>query len=494
MVNEIKVFVFLLLVSLSSVAEEVLNKEQMNKEQLVLFTDKTESALGRPIRAELYGISLKNKLDEISLKQLKNNFAVVIESFVSNTTDKRWPDQPIQILQLKLYPRYVGKITIPQLTISKLSSQEKSLNIIEGNTSVPEVTFSSIEPYEREQIQVHIKITSSDSTSRLSFKDSAVVKGFDYKPLLFKRTRQKNGNYLLEIGCAITPLKNGTYNLELPPIEYSLSGVARKRFFLPVKKIMSKILPRYLPPTIPVGKVLIKSNLSPAGILQKDSISYWNIFLQGQVSHSYKLPPVLRQLKSNEQIQILPVKSTHSNNVTNELLTSTVIHSIPFKALQNGFLTLPELRFQYFDPESEKINTVIYKEKRVFVLGIYARSIVIIVFLLLVFWVIWLIHKKWIKIKYSKNKREQAIELLKNPDHANDIRVALQLLAQSEFWPVNLTVSQWKSLWINKYQAEEKFDILIDEISCALYSSSLEHNLTELAENLRMLINNKKIL
>jgi len=55
-------------------------------------------------------------------------------------------------------------------------------------------------------------------------------------------------------------------------------------------------------------------------------------------------------------------------------------------------------------------------------------------------------------------------------------------------------VSQWKSLWINKYQAEEKFDILIDEISCALYSSSLEHNLTELAENLRMLINNKKIL
>jgi len=36
--------------------------------QLILITDKEESELGRPIRAELYGISLKTKIANIKLE------------------------------------------------------------------------------------------------------------------------------------------------------------------------------------------------------------------------------------------------------------------------------------------------------------------------------------------------------------------------------------------------------------------------------------------
>lgn len=483
MVSQIKIFVFLILASSSVVAEE-----KLNKKQLVLFIDKTESALGRPVRVELYGISLNTKLSDINLKGLKKNFGVVIDSSVSNTTDERWPNKSIQILQLKLYPRYIGKITIPKLESGKLYSKKKIINVVEGKTSIPELTFSSYAPYEHQQIQLHIKIISSDSTSRLSFKKDAVIKGFEYKPLQFKRTKQGNGRYLLQIGWTLTPLKSGTYKLELPPVEYSVSGVLRKRFFLPFNKVISKKLPQYLPPTIPVGKVSIQSEISPSGLLQKDSISYWKIRLQGQLSNAYKLPPVLRQLKSNDQIQFLPADSERTSHATNELFTSTVIHSIPFKALQNGFLTFPEIRYQYFDPENEKIKTIIYKKESIFVIGAFVRGVVIILFLLLASWTIWLSHKKWKKLKYSKHKREQAIELLNNPSHTLDIREAIHLLSQSEFWPVNLTISQWGEMWESKYQTKSDFKILINDLSSALYSPNSSHNLNEIAENLRALL------
>ena len=190
--------------------------------QLVLFTDKTETELGRPLRVELYGIALKNKLTEIDLNALKKEFGVVVDYSTADTRDARWPNKSVQIMRFKLYPRQAGKNVIPVLSIDNIFSQKKIISVSNGKTSIPDIRLSSNKPYEQQQFLVHFKLISANSTARLKINENSVVNGFESLPLPFERIRQENGTYLLQTGWALTALKSGPQQLELPPVEYSV--------------------------------------------------------------------------------------------------------------------------------------------------------------------------------------------------------------------------------------------------------------------------------
>ena len=299
------------------------------EQQLILFTDKTESVIGRPIRIDLYAISLKEKISEINLRPLKHNFGVVTDYIISETTDKRWPGKSIQILKLKLYPRKTGKIIIPRISSDGIHTTEKTLNIIKGKPDLPEIKFSKKTPFERQQIIVTFTVNSTESTSRLSLMDTIESRNFESIKLPFKRYKIKPGVYQLQIGLSLSALKSGSLSLELPPIEYSVSGVSRKKFYSPIKDINFKPLPSYLPPTIPVGKVSIQSKPPSDKLLKSESIYYWNVSLKGLLNSTYELPAILRQLKSNSNIKFFPAESIRSSNTTVNSLISIVNHSIP---------------------------------------------------------------------------------------------------------------------------------------------------------------------
>lgn len=467
------------------------SENNINSEQLVLFTDKSESILGRPIRVDLYGIDLKSKISDINLAVLNENFGVVIDYIINDTGDKRWPNKKIQILKFKLYPRKTGSVRIPKVSTKNVSSQEKMILVTKGKTSSPLIIFMKNKPYEREQFIVHVKVLSTDSTSRLSIDKNPVFEGFSSMPLPFERSKNKEGVYVLKIGWALSALKSGDLKLKLPPVEYSVSGVSRKKFFLPLKIINIKALPLYLPPTIPIGKIYIQSELSKNGLFLSDSIAYWNIKLTGNLNNSYKLPPILRQVKSNSQIKFLPVNSTRSKKVTNNSLISIVNHSIPFKALNSRFLTFPEIQLQYFDPVNGKINTLIHKAKGIFVLSILWRIFFSLIITFIFIYIFRLSYKKWKCFKFSQTKREQAIQVLQD-NKVKNIRKSIRLLIESECWPKNITVTQWGEYWKNKYQVSNDFDIFIERLSSCFYSTSEEHNVDRLSSQLLILIKNKK--
>lgn len=480
----------LLILLLNNICYSAIN---IDSEKLILYTDKSESILGRPIRVDLYGVNLKTKISDINLAVLNENFGVVIDYVINNTSDKRWPNKKIQILKFKIYPRQTGSVRIPGISTKNVSSQEKIILVTKGKTSSPLIILPKNIPYEQQQTIIQVKVLSADSSSRLSIDKNPIIEDFASKPLPFERSKNKEGMYVLKTGWALTALKSGQLNLKLPPVEYSVSGVSRKKFFLPSKLINIKALPLYLPPTIPIGKISIQSELSQNGLLQSDSISYWNIKLTGNLNNSYKLPPILRQIKSNSQIKFLPVNSTRSIKTTNNSLISVVNHSIPFKALKSGFLAFPEIQLQYFDPTNGKINTLTHKAKGAFVLSLFWRIFSSLLIVLIFIYISRISYKKWKSFKFSQAKREHAIQALQD-NKIEGIRESIRLLIESEYWPQNITVTQWGEYWKNKYRVNNGFDDFIKTLSSYFYSTSEEHNTDDLSLQLLTLIKDKNKL
>jgi len=483
-VNSLRLIVILLLFL-------TLNNIGFAAPQLLLFTDKVKSSLGRPIRAELYGLSLNTKITEVNLERLNVNFGVVTEYVINDTRDDRWPDKKIQILKLKLYPRRSGSIQIPSLSANNIVSKKQTIQITKGKTGEPTLYFSTQSPYNRQQVIVLVSVLSSEANSRLTIKERQTMNGVDSTPLHFKRFKNNNGTYRLQIGWGISALKSGELKLNFPPVEYSVSGVSRKQFYLPIRKIKVKPLPAYLPATIPVGKITVHSNLLPKYFLKTDSFSYWDIKISGQLNNAYSLPPILRQIKSSKQIQFLPSNTVRSANATEDNMVSTAHYSIPFKALKSGFLTLPDIKIQYFDPESGKIITFIHQIQSVFVLSVFWRSLIIIVCGLLLIFIFIKGRGHWQRLKLSKLYRKQALNLLQYNDSIKYIRQATQLLAEAERWPKNITVSQWAEFWQDKYKVDSRFENLINQLSSLLYSSDKDIDIKKISQQMLALVNNR---
>ncbi len=459
--------------------------------QLFLFTDKTESALGRPIRAELYGISLSSQITKVDIEGLNENFGVITDYVSNDTRDNRWPGKKIQILKLKLYPRRSGKVLIPSLSIKNISSNEKLLHIINDKTGEPELFFSTKTPYQRQQTIALLSVNTSEENSRLTVKEGQTIKNVDSTPLQFKRIKNTNGTYNLQIGWAISALKKGPLTLNFPPVEYSVSGVLRKKFYLPIKKISIKALPVYLPPTIPVGKITIHSKLPDKLLLKTDSLSYWNITISGKTNNTYNLPPVLRKIKDNQHIHFLPANTLRSVKVSKANLISVVEYSIPFKPLKNGSLTLPAIKIQYFNPENGKIITLIHKSTNKFVLSMFWQVLLLILGGLLLISLFIKARKHWQQLKYSKQKREEALYLLQKNKNIESIRKSIQLLAEAENWPTNTTISQWAKFWKSKYKVESSFEYLIEQLSSLLYSSKNNISKKNISQQILALVNNR---
>ena len=463
--------------------------------KLILFTDVTKSTLGRPIRVELYGISLKTKITNIKLTHLNKNFGVVVDYTINDISDKRWPNQSVQILKLKLYPRQTGSILIPRIRYNNIHSDEKMIRITKGKTGEPKIRLSANSPYERQQIIALVTITSNNSTARLSIKKNFEINDFESAVLPFKRLKNKNGTYQLQIGWALTALKSGRLKLELPAIEYSISGVSRKQFYLPAKIIYIKTLPLYLPPTIPVGKITIQSQLSRDGLLRSDSLIYWDIKLNGNLNNAYSLPPILRQIKSTGHIKFSPITSERSLQATENRLISTVVHSIPFKALESGFLKLPEIKLQYFDPDDGKIKILFHQSKKIFVLTLFWRSLITVLIILFLAYALNTSYKTWQRFKFSKFKRQQAIQILQeDQNNLKKVRESIRLLSEAEYWPKNSSMSQWGKCWANKYQVNNDFESLINMLSAYFYNKKTNCDENELNFRLLELIQNRKKL
>ena len=72
------------------------------------------------------------------------------------------------------------------------------------------------------------------------------------------------------------------------------------------------------------------------------------------------------------------------------------------------------------------------------------------------------------------------------------IRESIFLLSEAEYWPKNITISQWEEYWKRKYQVSDNFEELIAEISFFLYGSNKACDTLKLSTQLLALIKERK--
>ena len=460
--------------------------------KLFLFIEKSDYMLGRPIRAELYGIELKTKITDINLSKLNESFGVLTDYSINDTSDERWPNQSVQILKFKLYPRYTGKIIIPHLNVNDLQTKKREVEISLGETGEPKISSSTNMPYVRQQFILNISIKSDDSTSRLSIREDFKINGFESTSLPFSRIKEKNGKYTNKIGWALTALKSGEQKIELPPIEYSVSGVLRKQFYLPQNVVNIKPLPSYVPPTLPIGKISLESQPPYAWLIQTNTLAYWKINIRGEVNNAYRLPAILRKIRTNSDFQFLPVNSKHLSEISNNNLLSVTNHTIPFKALSSGFLKLPNLTIQYFDPDKGEIKDITYESSRIFVLGLFWQIILGTFVLYLLYNLFNVIYRKAINLKISKEKRKKALGFLQDIKNTTQIKESMKLIAEAECWPKNITICQWGDSWKKKYKVNDSFGDLMQKTSSLFYSLETNNDISELGLQLYSVVKNRK--
>jgi hypothetical protein len=360
---------------------------------------KSSGELGRPVYLKIIGEELKTDLSKLSLHSLNEQFVldskdldteIVVKTY-ANGKQKNNALLRRQTLSLKLYPRHTGELLIPSFSIDKHSSTEKTIKIqhaaTDGELISMDWNLTSSEVWQREQIIVSLTLTTPEEFAIIKLAKQS-VDGIEITPLPVNREwieDEQGGRSKITAGWSLLPLKSGNLEIDLPAIEYHLSGVIRRTFYLPKIKLKIRPLATYLPPTIPVGKVNIKSSITPAGILNTNDLAYWNISIESKSLTPYWLPPVLRQIKSNDNIFFFPATSKRSMHPDSSGVRGRVNHTIPFKPLSNGLTNLPSLKIQYFDPTTGKLESVVQQTKRPISMGNATRILAIFILLNLYF-------------------------------------------------------------------------------------------------------------
>ena len=377
---------------------------------LELESDKAE--LGLPVTASLYGVSLDSRLSEIDLAVLRKDFGVVKKDDVNIIRDSRWPGQDVQQLQLLLYPRKQGTLVIPPLILDRLRTSEQAVHIGPGmvDTSPIEydITVSATSAWERQQILVTVDITTADKFSSLH-TDEIAVPGFEVVRIPASRSILPTGKRLLRTGWALFPLAAGQYKPELPPIKYQLNGVFKRFYYLPDMNIDVRALPPYIPPTIPVGKVTIKSAIKPGYLLTTNNTAYLDVQLAGQAVLPYGVPPVLRQLQSSADVHFLSTDSERMTAPDNLGIHATVNHQVPFKAVANGTLVMPVIQYHYFDPVSARLVSVQHELPGMFALSLFWQGTLLLLALLLTAFLVRTFYVYWQRRQDYRRQREQAL-------------------------------------------------------------------------------------
>lgn len=458
--------------------------------RLEIDLDRTQTELGHAISAEIRGDGLAESLHGLSVQSLEQDFGVVIHEYSSSGPTPDHPAGESQLLTLRLYPRRTGRLMLSALRLGELRTTTHAIDVSDGATGGKPITLatsvSSASVWARQQVIVQVEITTPDRFASLHV-DPVDVPGFEAIPLPPSRQHANSGGEartVLRAGWALFALTAGSRSVALPPIKYRLGGKFQRVYYLPHVQLDVQALPPYLPPVIPVGRVSMTSTLESPGLLNTGEVAYWNLTLSGDALPPHWLPPVLRQIKPGDRLDILPAESRRTATPDNKGVHGRTVHQIPVKPLANGWLALPQIRIQYFDPDSGRLVTVAHAPPAAFVLSTAWRFTLGALFVLLAF-VIGARLLRYLRGRlHYRRKRREALECLADAQDTPGLRRALAMLADAEDWPGNQSISAWAVRWRRRFRTGPGFPALLARLSSACYSAVPDPDLTGLKHQL----------
>lgn len=433
--------------------------------------------LGQTLQGKLIAIDSTIALSDLDLKALQNDFVVITHTGALNDNElQRYPQENVQVLELELYPRHSGVLTIPPINLGQAQSRVQTITVNpameSGSTIDVHMQISDHQVWQRQQIVINVEVKSPQAFFTLE-TESFKLPGFEIVPLKTqKQSLHGDAHYRTRVtmGWALFPLIAGDYTVDPPMIGYRLGGRIQRRFPLSRIEIRVRQLPAYIPPNMPVAKVNIRSSVTPTGMLKTDTLSYWTVTLTAQGTLPYWLPPVLNKIQNTAGIEFLPAQTKRSEQLGKAGVFAKVVHQIPFKARHSGNVPLPILNVQYFDPSSGRIESLNYHPTQPLAMSTMVLTLLLLCMSAAVIWTIRVLFRHSNVYLHRRRLIRHAMNKISQADTAVDIIIGLRHYATAQGWSTNLSVADFVSIWRQHYHLTDSMLEALHAISYSAYS------------------------
>lgn len=280
---------------------------------------------------------------------------------------------------LRLYPRRVGNMVLGAIAMGGAIAQPVRIKVNaavrNGIDGTPHWLPLPSSIWQGQTIAVSI-IQNSLHPSNQVVIEAGLFPGF-YVQQLNDKTELQETIKTVQLRWLFTAQTTGLMQLEAPAIEQR--GRGRWRFYLPRATIKVKPLPSYIPPTVPVGKLTIRT-----GVSQVDQKPVWTVELQNKGQLTEEIYGIRRQLSelTGTPVEVIKVSGYHPDK--DNPMTAAHRYSVPVPDWSMGFINGPEITVQYFDVDEGRIKSVTGSLPGVWYVTRLWRNVLLLVFGLIV--------------------------------------------------------------------------------------------------------------
>ena len=268
-----------------------------------------------------------------------------------------------------------------------------------------------------------------------------------------RQSRAVAGTTLTEyrVGWVFYPRVTGPVELELPPLRFRRDGLVTHRIELPRIRLQVRPLPRFVPPTLPIGPLALEVEAPKGMLLRRGRLEFLRLRILGEAPPGQSLSGLLRQFRSDERVTFYPPRDRTQEEGGWRDGRHATVYEIPCASRATGPAPLPVLRLQYFDPGTGKLVT------RHQALGRY---------LSLPRWLLWagmLLLALGVALSLRALYRviarrlrtwrgyRTALRVLRRAQTPAELKDALMEIAAAETWSRNLTLAAWLRHWAGRY-------------------------------------------
>ena len=282
---------------------------------------------------------------------------------------------------------------------------------------------SAQQVWQRQQVLITLEVITDDPFSRLEV-DSFKQQGFSIIPFDLQRV-EANKQTTLTLKWAVFPFVSGKHLLQLPRVRYRPNSGRKQTLALETPVLTVRRLPVYVPPTMPVGNIELASYWDEDWLVSTGELLEWKVKVIGNGVVEQTMPPLSRQLTSNQSAKILLLKSTKSTLKTETGISHQKLYTVPLKASKSGLLNLPNITVQYFEPSSGKLEKALLKPPIIIALNKGLQIFIVLLFVALLTFLTIISIKKLKQFYRKKRKLRQAIQKLSQATNYAQIRTAL---------------------------------------------------------------------
>jgi hypothetical protein len=263
-------------------------------------------------------------------------------------------------LNVDLFPRRAGRLTIPAFTVDGLSTAP--ITIVAHPLpagSLPEIFskagVSSQSVWQRQQV-----VTWLDVYHRIELKTASIGEYIETEPTAIELMEHQDlpqserketvggvAYGVTRIAWALFPKQSGTLTIHLPDV-WAVTADGRKlRLPHQQQRVEVKALPADVSADIAVGTpILTQTTPSPAPTI--NNISTWTVTVRGPFSR-FALPDTLPLTTIPAHIKVYSDHGQRNTETVTAGLTSVVSYTLSALPQDSGTFKLPPLRIPYFD-------------------------------------------------------------------------------------------------------------------------------------------------